>query len=274
MTLKTKLTNLQNVAANSTATLIVPTGKNAPTWDRIRLTLAGGATQAMITAIRGKINGRIFYEQGGGAADVIAYQNFKGIFTEAGFVDLDFTEPNARNGAAEQLVAALPGQLMQDLRFEFDLSGTFVGTISADAQYRPPTSNVYVNKHIGTAQSFPAQGTDAAPNIFYMPTGQSGGKIKRIMIHELSGGTVTSAQIRIGNNVPFEATRAQVEHDQKRNKLVPQAGLFVLDWVEDGNLSGLLDTSGVANAELRLATSAGNSSFRVVYEFIDPINRL
>lgn len=274
MTLKTKLTNLQNVAANSTATLIVPTGKNAPTWDRFRFTLGGGATAAMIAAIRGKINGRIFYEQAGGAADVNLYQVFKGIYTEAAFVDLDFTEPNARNGAAEQLVAALPGQMMQDLRFELDLTAAFVGTISADAQYRPPTANAYVTKHLSAAQSFAAQGSDGAPNIFYMPTGLSGGKIKRIYVHELSGGNVTNVQIRLGNAVPFEATRAQIEHDQKRNKLVPQAGLFVLDFVEDGNLTGLFDTGGIANAELRLSTSAANSNFRVVYEFIDPLNRL
>jgi hypothetical protein len=274
MTLKTKLTNLQNVAASSTATLVVPVGKNAPTWDRFRLTLAGGALQSHIAAIRGKINGRIFFEQAGGAADIIAYEDFKGITTEAAYVDLDFTEPNARNGAAEQLVSAIPGQLLQDLRFEIDLSAAFVGTITADAQYRPPTANVYVTKRLGAAQSFAAQGTDATPNIFYMPTGQSGGKIKRIYIHEVSGGTVSNVQIRIGNNVPFEATRAQIEHDQKRNKLVPQASLCVLDFVEDGNLSGLLDTSGIANAELRLSTTAGNSNFRVVYEFIDPINRL
>jgi hypothetical protein len=58
-----------------------------------------------------------------------------------------------------------------------------------------------------------------------------------------------------------------------RNLLVPQAGITVLDFIEDGNLAGMLDTSAAPNVELRLVTGAA-ATFNVDYELIDPIGRL
>jgi hypothetical protein len=107
----------------------------------------------------------------------------------------------------------------------------------------------------------------------YLPTGGAGGKVKRIWIHEDGVGVITNAQIRIANNVVFDAQRAEIEDDQKRNGLTPQANICVLDFIEDGNLAGMLDTSTAPAVELRLATTAAGS-FRVYYELIDPITRL
>jgi len=273
MPFKVGLTNLQNVAAGNTATLLIPVGRNAPTFDRIMLALSGGALPAHVERIVGKANGRIFMDEVGGT-ELAKREAYRGIFTEAGFINLDMTEPRARNGSAEQLVAAIPGALLQDLRFEIKLAAGFVGRIDASCQYRPPTNNPFIRKLLNTAQAFAAAGTDAAPNIMYLPTGNAGGKIKRIWIHEdTAGATISRVQVRVGNNVPLDVSRAQIEHDQKRNQLVPQAGMLVLDMIEDGNLAGVLDTSGVSNVELRLATT-NPGAFRVYYELIDPINRL
>jgi hypothetical protein len=272
MSYKVPLTNLQNVAAGNTATLKLPVGKGAPTYDQIKLILAGGALPAHIESIRGKANGRIFMDESNGT-DLKKRHVYRGIPSTDGFAVIDFTEPKARNGAAEQLVASVPGALLQDLSLEIKLAAGFVGTIKAAANYRPPTTNPFIRKLLNTSQAFSAAGTDGAPNIMYLPTQGAGGKMKRIWIHEDGAGAITSVQLRIARNVVYEASRTELEDDQKRNGLTPQASICVLDFIEDGNLAGMLDTSNAPEVELRMATSAAGS-YRVYYELIDPITRL
>ncbi|WP_431257208.1 major capsid protein P2 [Roseateles chitinivorans] len=271
---KLKLTNLQNVAPGNTATLKAPAGPGAPTYDQIRFTLSGGMTPAHIESIRGKANGRIFLDEQAGTV-VNRRDAYRGIFTSANYVTLDFTEPKSRNGAAEQLLASVPASLLQSLDFEIKIAAGAPanGRIDASANYRPPVNNPYIRKLLNTTQSFSAAGTEASPNIMYLPVGGAGGKIKRVWVRESVNGLVTGAQIRIANNVVHEVTRAQVEDDQKRNGLAPDVGMFVLDFIEDGNLAGMLDTAGAPNVELRLVTSAAGT-FGVDYELVDPIGRL
>lgn len=270
---KTVLTNLQNVAPGNVATLKVPVGSGAPTYDQISLELSGGLTPAHIEYVRGKINGRIFYDEGSGLV-INDRDDYFGVYNDASAVVLDFTNRNARNGAAEQLVSSLPGSLMNDLTFEIKLASAApaLGRITARANYRPPTANPFILKRLQTTESFTGAGTEGAPNIFYLPKGDQGGKILRAWIHEQTPGAVTGAQIRIANNIIHEVTRAVVERDQKRNDLVPQAGVFVLDFTEDGNLAGLLDTIKAPTVELRLVGAAG--AHTVYYDFLDPIGRL
>lgn len=274
MSFQLPLTNLQNVAPGNVATLKAPAGPGAPTYDALKLVLSGGMTPAHIESIRGKANGRIFLDEGTGAM-LNDRDEYRGIFTEASVVAVDFTEPKARNGAAEQLLASVPGALLQDLSFEIKIAAGApgAGRIKAVANYRPPTNNPFIRKLLNTTQAFSAAGTDAAPNIMYLPVGGAGGKLKRIWIHETTPGVITGTQIRVANNVIDESTRAEIENDQKRNGLVPQAGVVVLDFVRDGNLAGMLDTERAPMIELRLSTSAAGS-FTVFYELIDPIGRL
>jgi hypothetical protein len=271
---KVPLTNLQNVAPGNVATLKVPVGPGAPTYDKFMLALSGGMTPAHIESIRGKANGRIFFDEQTGTIRNLR-DAFKGIFTDAAFVNLDFTEPKARNGAAEQLVASIPGSLLTDLTFELRIAAGApgAGRIEASALYRPPTNNPFIGKLINTTQAFSAAGTDAAPNIAFLPVGGAGGKLKRLWLRELGAGNITAVQLRVANNVIFEATKAKIEHDQKRNGLVPQADMVVVDFIEDGNLAGMLDTANVPNVEVRLVTDAAGS-YGIDYELIDPIGRL
>ena len=268
------LTDLQGVSPGNVATLKLPAGQGAPTYDLIRLALSGTLTPAHIEWVRGKINGRIFLDEGTGT-EIQDRDDYRGIFSDAAFLNLDFTEPKARNGAAEQLVAAVPGSLCQSITLEVKIAAAAPvgGRILASANYRPPTQNTYVRKMLALPQSFSAAGTEGAPNILYLPVGQQGGKVKRIWIRETTNGNVTAAQVRIANNVVFQATRAMLENDQKRNGLVPQANTFVLDFIEDGNLGGLLDTEMAPEVQIRLNTTVGEQ-LKAYIEYLDPIGRL
>jgi hypothetical protein len=94
-----------------------------------------------------------------------------------------------------------------------------------------------------------------------------------VWIHEQTPGTITDVELRVGNITAIETTRAELEQSQKENELVPQAGVVVVDFIEDGNLSGIMNTATAAQVELRLQSSAANT-YRVYFEYIDPIGNL
>lgn len=270
MSFKLRATNLQNVAPGNTATLKLPTGKNAPTLDKVILELSGGLTPAHIESIRGKANGRMFWDESNG--DIMnSRDDYRGVHIAANFLTIDFTEKNARNGAVEQLMSSVPLSMLQDFAFEIRLAAAAPATGRLDAQIvvRQPTQNPFILKKLNTIQSFGNSGEQ----IMYLPTGGAGGKLKRIWIHEATNGTLDEVQIRVGNSIAYETNRAKLEHSQKQNNLNPQSGIVVIDFVEDGNLSGVLDTGTAANVELRMQSSAANT-YQVFYEFIDPIGRL
>ena len=264
-------TNFQNVAPGNTATLKLPVGKNAPTLDQILIQLSGTSVlPSHITSVRGKANGKTFMDEFAG--DIIVKRDtFRGLATDNAVLVLDFTEPKARNGAVEQLMSSIPMSLLQDLSFEFKLASSAPSDISMKAQMivRQPTNNPYISKKLNTTQGFPASGTQ----IMYLPTGGAGGKIKRIWIDELTDGTITDIELKVGNTTVYETNRKKLEYSQTRNGLVPQTGWVVLDFIEDGNLAGVLDTGTAANVELRITSSAANT-YTVLYELIDPIGRL
>lgn len=270
MTFKLRATNLQNVSPGNTATLKLPVGKNAPTLDKVQLQLSGGLLPAHIESIRGKSNGRLFFDEASGTI-MNKRDDYRGVFTDPGFLTIDFTEPKARNGAVEQLLASVPMSQLQDLSFEIKLAAGAPagGRIDAQIQIRQPTANPYILKLLNTTQSYVAAGEQIA----YLPTGGAGGKLKRIFIHEATPGTITDLQIRIGNTISYETSRAKLEFEQKRNGLTPQAGVVCLDFIEDGNLSGVMDTGNAANVELRIQSNAGNT-YQLFYQLIDPIGRL
>lgn len=270
MTFKLRATNLQNVAPGNTATLKLPVGKNAPTLDRIQLELSGGMLPSHIESIRGKANGRMFFDESTGTI-MTARDTYRGIFTASTFLTIDFTEPGARNGAVEQLLASVPMSQLQDLTFEIKIAAgaPALGRIDAQIQVRQPTNNPFIMKLLNTSATYGAAGEQIA----YLPTGGSGGKVKRIFLHEQTPGTITDLQIRIGNTISYETSRTKLEFEQKRNGLTPQVGVVCLDFIEDGNLSGVMDTGNAANVELRIQSSAGNT-YRVFYQMVDPIGRL
>lgn len=270
MAFKQRLTNLQNVAPGNIATLKVPTGANAPTMEKIMFELSGGMTPAHIERIEGYANGRRFLVEGAGTV-LNARRSYMGLFNSATFLNLDFTEPKARNGAVEQQLATVPLALLQDLRFDIKIAAgaPAPGRIDAQMHFRAPTNNPYIRKMLDTSQSFAASGEQ----IMYLPIGGAGGRLKRVWIHEQTAGTITDVELRVGNITAIETNRAKLEHSQKENGLTPQDGVVVVDFVEDGNLSGVLNTATAAQVELRLTSSAANT-YRVYYEYIDPIGNL
>ena len=268
MTFKNRLTNIQPVAANTTAVLTVGTGKNAPTLDRLQL-IMGGTTfnSSLINAIRGYINGREFYREESAAVHNLR-RTYLGVPNNTAELVIDFTEPNARS-AIEQNLSCLPLSLMQDCRFEIDIGAAVAPTLTALAHFRAPTANPFIKKQRRITQSFAAGGDQT----IYIPNGPTGGKLVRIWIHESVAANVTKIQLKARNAIGVEGTRVELQNDQLSNGLAPQAGVLVVDFIADGNLAGWFDTAALSEVEL-LLTGTAACVYTVYLEYLDPIGRL
>lgn len=257
-----QMIDLQNVGAGKTAVLKL--SYNA-TFDKIHLLLSGGMTKANIGRIEGKANGVTFYVDDGQLVGIRdAYQ---GVFVDAAVLTLDFTDPNTRGGAAAQYLAAVPRNLLNSLTFEIEVKAGAVGDIKAEAEYRDPTPNPFILRR----KDFNVPLAITGENDIMLPVAASGGLIKRIWLHHT--GNVTKAELRT-NGVPrIRTSVASNIHAQKRNRLVPQTNVMVLDFIQDGNLMGMLNTAGQKECLLRLTTSAPDT-VKAYIDYVDQLGNL
>ena len=65
----------------------------------------------------------------------------------------------------------------------------------------------------------------------------------------------------------------ELTYQQKRNRLVPQTNLLVLDFIGDGNLMNMLDTSQITEALLRITTDA-QDSLKAYIDYVSDIKLL
>lgn len=256
--------DLQNVTPGNVA--ILKLSYNA-TYDKIHLFLGGGLTKAMVHQIEGKINGTQFYVDDGsliGVRDL--YEN---VFVDPNIITIDFTEPNSKGGAPAQYLSSLPRNMMQSLTFEITIDAAAPAgiTMKADAEYRDPTKNTFVLRR----KKISAPLSQTGDNDMFLPVDASGGLIKRIWLHH--GGNVTKAELRTDGTPRIRALNTSVQYSQKRNRVVPQANIVCLDFMADGNLMGMLNTTGVKECLLRLTTSAPDAVTAYI-DYVDDMRKL
>jgi hypothetical protein len=262
------LINLQNVGPGKVAILDCPC---SVTYDKLHLVLGGGLTAADITKIEGKANGKTFFVDTGTFA--VARQKYKGIYTQAGMITIDFTEPKARGGAAPQYMASIPANLLTKLTFEITIAATALAasTLAARAEFRAPSQNPYIRKQILMNAALPIVGD----NDLFLPIGMAGGLLKRAWLHGTD--KLTAYDLRVDKTTKRYQIKADWLNEQNENTLVPQVGLDVIDFIADGNMMGVLNTAGdgkhVPEIQLRATVSAAEV-LAIYLEYIDPIGRL
>lgn len=264
-----KLANVQNVAPGAIAIISMPCNV---TYDKLKLKLLGGLVAADITLIEGKANGKTFFTDTG--ANAVLRQAYKGLHTEAGYVTLDFTEPNARGGAVPQFMASIPANLLANLTFEVTIAGTAnaLSKMEAHVEFRAPTTNPFIRKMIKLNTNLPNVGD----NDLFLPSGSMGGIIKRIWLHQAA--ILTGYELRVNNLSARRAVKADWNNEQLENRLVPQAGFDVIDFICDGNMQGALNTGADAKGQVPVvslrATTSAAGAVTAYLEYIDPIGRL
>lgn len=263
-----RLNNFQNRSPGGVAVIAVPLNR---TVDKLHLRLPSGVTKSQILRIEGKINDRTFFVDDGTRATVrdTYLSNIAG-FIDPQVITLDFTEPHARGGAPEQFLTSLPANLMKKLNFEITLDSGLTNAQAAaivcDHEYRGPTGNPFVMRRKDNTAPLSFVGE----NDILLPSGATGGLIKRIWIHH--GGNVTGAELRGDNTTKFRwIDLSAMAYAQKRNGFTPQTNVAVIDFVAEGNMMSAFNTKAYAESLLRLTTTAVDAA-RIYVDFVDHIN--
>ena len=256
--------DLQNVRPGAVAILKL---SYKATFDKLHLFLANGLTKAMIGRIEGKANGVTFFVDDGSLVGM--RDAYMGVLVNPNIVTLDFTEINTRGGAATQYLSSVPRNLLNSLTFEIEIKSTApaASTMLAEAEYRDPTPNPYILRR----KDFNVPLTMAGENDIMLPVAVNGGLIKRIWLH--SENLIQKTELRTNGTPRIRASTASLEYQQKRNRLVPQANLVVLDFCADGNLMNMLNTASIQECLLRITASAPGS-VRAFIDYVDDLKKL
>lgn len=262
-----------NVVPNGTATNQVTTGR---TLENLRLRLGGTTlTKAMIQNIKVKANGKVIIEGSGTELDRI--NAYRGEPTAAGFLDVQFADYSMIS-ELDRMVSA------------FDTS-LGIANITTEVQIAGATAPTLTPILIESAQQKNSQGQAApfAPLLtkilrypFNIATGgrlpvtvpfgpQSGSIIKRL--HVFHGGNMTGATVKQDGLVVHESVAAENAFDQTKAGRLPQANVYTLDFVLDGNISKALDTRTARSLEWLFDFSAADVG-TVIVEYLDPLGNL
>jgi len=239
-----------NVVADGLATLELPKGD---TYHRIVLKLGGGAfTKAMITQIRCKLNGKIFYEITGARLDAINQQ--KGLAASASYLTIDFNEPNAKAAGGMYLGAIGTLSGVTSFTIEVTIAGATTPTLSAQCMVSAGQALGAISGIIATPQTVSAAGEF----LFDFPHGPSvGHSIKRTHIFHTN---LTHFRMKKNGLELFEKTPlADYQFMQAEFGQTAQSGLFTFDPVLDNNISGLMNTANAQTLEFWSTVSAADT---------------
>jgi hypothetical protein len=244
--------------------------------ERIFLQLGGTFTKAMITGWQIKANGKIILDSDGSKQD--SRMSYRGVTTEATFLTIDFLELTARSDLGLQGGALDTTMGVKNLRLEVTISGATAPTLvgwaevarpQIDPQFqslRPLIARVHrTTQTIGAAGTFPLQVPHLDP--------LAGGSIfKRINIFSAS---MTAAKVYRNGVVEHDSIKALNDRRQKDYKKVPQASLYMLDFIAD-DLQGqrVLDTrpgAGCQTAQV-MGTFSASETITIEIEELAPLD--
>ncbi len=236
------------------------------TVNRIVLKLGGTTfTKAMITGLRVKANGKSIFDDTGSRTD--SRMMYRGITANAAYLTVDFSEIRART-IQGQLLGSIDTTIgINSLTMEVDISGATAPTLEAWADIGPPQMGIE-RSLIGKVLSFTHNFGAAGKFPMNIPYGRQGGSlIKRL---HLSGSTVTDAEVKKNGVTIFESPNAVNNFVETEFLRTPQANYFHIDFVQDGNMSNVLNAADAQTMEY-YATVSGAGNVIVVAELLDPL---
>ena len=263
-----------NVVATGQATNRITIGK---TLNNLQLQLGGTAlTKAMISMFRLKANAKTIFEGSGTQIDLI--NAYRGLTTAAQFLDIPFEDLSGLDQLDRFIGALDTSRGIADLTTEVDIAGATAPTLGArlheaapqrqaDGSPSPFAGLMCKQLRYGFAVSAAGQ---LPLNFPFGP--QSGAVIKRVHVFN-TGGFMTGATVKEDGLIIHESTKAQNEYEQIRNKRVPQANMYTIDFVLDGNVRNAFDTRRAQSVEWLFDFSAADSGF-VVIEYLDLLGNL
>jgi hypothetical protein len=271
-----QLTPFANVVATGTATLDVLANIGGKIINRIILTLGGTAlTKAMLTTIQVKASdgdkgGKLIFDSSGSRTD--SREQYRGLAAAAGFLTLDFTEVRSKTVKGQKL-GSVDTRLLKTMALEILITGATAPTLTAHAEFDEPvdydklydpTERSLLAKCLTQTYNFAAAGTFPVK----LPYGLVGGSlIKRLYFH---GATVTGAEVRRDGLVVHQSTSGLNNFIQGEYARTPQANIYGVDFIVDGNQSYAFNAAAAGSVECYVTVNgAGNVILEM--ELLDPL---
>jgi hypothetical protein len=262
-----------NVVAAGTATNQITPGR---TLELLQLKLGGTAlTKAMITLFKLKANGRTLIEGTGTEIDKI--NAYRGVATNAAFLDIPFFDENMFDHLDRQVTSFDTANGVQNITTEVTIAGATAPIITPilveSASQKDKTGNAApYSTLVGKLLRYPFSIANGGQLPVTVPFGEdSGAIIKRL--HVFHGGNMTGATVKQDGLVVHESLAAENAYMQTRSGRVPQANVYTIDFVKDGNIRNALDTRDARSLEWLLTFSAADNGF-VLVEYLDTLGNL
>lgn len=266
---------LSNVVAAGVATANITPGR---TIELYQLKLGGTAlTKAMLSLIKIKANGKTIIE--GSGTNLEKLNAYRGGYTEnAAFMDIPFADYSLNNELDRMVGAFDTSRGIANITAEVTVAGATAPVITPilveTGQQKDNEGNAapYSGLLAKTLQ-YPFNIANGGKLPITVPFGpQNGAIIKRF--HVISnGGFMTGATVKQDGLVIHESIAAENAYMQAKFKRVPQANMYSIDFVIDGNVRKALDTRDSRSLEWLLDFSAADSG-TVLVEYLDPLGNL
>lgn len=262
-----------NVVATGTATNQITPGR---TLNNLQLKLGGTSlTKAMLSLIKIKANGRTIFECTGTQADKL--NAYRGQTTNAAYLDLPFSERAGLTEFDRQVGAFDTSKGIVSLTSEVTIAGATAPTLEMILTEQAPQvdqkgDSAPFSGVIAKVLRYPfamAVGGKLPVNLPFGP--DTGAIIKRI--HFEHTGNMTGVEIKQDGLPIHESLKAENEYEQARWGRVPQANMYTVDFMVDGNINKALDTRSVRMLEVLPTFSAADSGF-VIVEYLDKLDNL
>lgn len=242
-----RLLPFANAVGNGMNTIDILGNTKGNTIERIHLCLGGTAlTKAMMTGIQIKANnGKLLFDDSGARVD--ARMKYRTIADDAAFLTLDFAEIRSKTAMGQSLGSIDTTFGIQDLKGEITIAGATAPTLTAWAEISAPQelpeqqqTRGLIAKVLKTEQAIVGAANKIALSV--PGFGSIRSLVKRV--HIFHTGHCTAVEVKKGGITRFEADKATNEFIQKGFLKTPQANVFTVDFIKDGNQSNMFNTYG------------------------------
>lgn len=257
-----------NVVASGVATCNITPGR---TIERMVLKLGGTTfTKAMISNIKLKANGKVFFDASGTQVDKL--MAWRGITANANYLTLDFTEIRGRDKLDQVVGGFDTSKGISSLTAEVSIAGATAPTLEMYIIESGAQASAYspvMTKVLRYPFSTSVGGKLPIPLPF---GGVNGAVIKRITIDNATG-TCNAVTCKQDGLVINESVKASNDYIAVEHGRVAQTGQYTVDFIVDGNQGNAWDTRDARSVEL-IPEFAAAASGDVIVEYYDVLGNL
>lgn len=262
-----------NVVPSGTATNNVTPGR---TLEQMQLKLGGTSlTKAMLSLIKIKANGKVIIEATGTELDKI--NAYRGEAANAAFLPIQFTDYSLIQELDRQVGSFDTSLGIANITTEVTVTGATAPTLTPilveSAQQKDSSGNAAPYAALlSKVLRYPYNIATGGRLPVTVPFGaQNGAIIKRL--HVFHGGNMTGATVKQDGLVVHESVAAENSYMQTKHGKAPQANVYTIDFVVDGNIKKALDTRDARSLEW-LFDFSGADTGNVIVEYLDPLGNL